>query len=116
MNFVRVSMTAGLIAVALMAMTGYGQGADAPRGDGGKVRLLFSPFGTNSFPSFVMQKFKLDQKYGFELQAIPATTTQAGVNAIQAGGGDVGIFDWIDLSRMKNAGIKVVGVAPFLIW
>jgi NitT/TauT family transport system substrate-binding protein len=119
MNIVRASMNAGVVAfmlIAVAALTGRGHAADLPKGDGGKVRLLFSPFGTNSFPPFVMQKFKLDHKYGFELQTIPAATTQAGVNAIQAGGGDIGIFDWIDLSRMKNAGIKVVGVAPFLIW
>jgi NitT/TauT family transport system substrate-binding protein len=112
-----MNVKAGLISFLLIAVTSLSaHAADTPKGDGGKVRLLFSPFGTNSFPAYVMQKFKLDQKYGFELQAIPATTTQAGVNAIQSGGGDIGIFDWIDLSRMKNAGIKAVGVAPFLIW
>src|SRR5258708_7863840 len=110
MNVIRNTCAVIFVLVAAIAVTARSYAEDMPKGDGGKVRLLFSPFGTNSFPPYVMQKFKLDQKYGFELQTIPAATTQAGVNAIQSGGGDVGIFDWIDLSRMKNAGIKVVGV------
>jgi NitT/TauT family transport system substrate-binding protein len=86
------------------------------RGDGGKMRLLYSPSGTNSFLPFVIQKFALDRKYGFELQAVPQATTQTGITAIQAGGAELGTFGWNDIQRMKNAGIKVVGVAPFLRW
>jgi ABC-type nitrate/sulfonate/bicarbonate transport system substrate-binding protein len=86
------------------------------RGNGGKMRLLFSPSGTNSFPPFVIQKFGLDKKYGFELQTVPQTTTQSGIVAIQAGGAELATFGWNDLQRMNNAGIRVVGVAPFLRW
>jgi NitT/TauT family transport system substrate-binding protein len=86
------------------------------RGDGGKMRLLYSPSGTNSFLPFVIQKFALDRKYGFELQPVPQATTQTGITAIQAGGAELGTFGWNDIQRMKNAGIKVVGVAPFLRW
>jgi NitT/TauT family transport system substrate-binding protein len=71
---------------------------------------------TNSFPPFVIQKFGLDQKYGFELQAVPQATTQTGITAIQAGGAELATFGWNDIQRMKNAGIKVIGVAPFLRW
>jgi NitT/TauT family transport system substrate-binding protein len=85
-------------------------------GDGGKVRLLYSLSGTNSFPPFVIKKFGLDKKYGFELQGVPQATTQAGITAIQAGGAELGTFGWNDIQRMTNAGIKVVGVAPFLRW
>jgi NitT/TauT family transport system substrate-binding protein len=86
------------------------------KGDGGKVRLLYSPSGTNSFPPFVIQKYGLDKKHGFELQGVPQATTQAGITAIQAGGAEFGTFGWNDIQRMKNAGIKVVGVGPFLRW
>jgi NitT/TauT family transport system substrate-binding protein len=86
------------------------------KGDGGKVRLLYNEPGTNSFPPFVIKKFALDKKYGFELQPIPAATPQATVNAIQSGGADIGLFDWITLARVQNAGVKLVGIAPFLIW
>jgi NitT/TauT family transport system substrate-binding protein len=85
-------------------------------GDGGKIRLLYSPSGTNSFPPFVIRKLGLDKKYGFELQTVPQATTQTGITAIQAGGAEFGTFGWNDIQRMKNAGIKVVGVAPFLRW
>jgi NitT/TauT family transport system substrate-binding protein len=91
--------------------------ADAAiKGDGGTVRLLVSPFGTNSFPPFVIQKSGLDKKHGFALQIIPAAAKQAEINAIQSGGADIGLFDWNDVARMKHAGIKVIGIAPFLIW
>jgi NitT/TauT family transport system substrate-binding protein len=85
-------------------------------GDGGKMRLLYSLSGTNSFPPFVIKKFGLDKKYGFELQGVPQATTQAGITAIQAGGAELGTFGWNDIQRMKNAGIKVAGVGPFLRW
>src|SRR5882757_2357541 len=64
------------------------------QGDGGKLRLLDNPAGTNAFARYTMQKFKLDKKYGFELQLVPIGTTQAGITAIQAGGADVGTADF----------------------
>ena len=85
-------------------------------GDGGKVRLLYNETGTNSFVPFVMKKFELDKKYGFELQTIPMATTPAGITAIQGGRADVGTFGWNDVGRMIDNGVKVVGVAPFLRW
>jgi ABC-type nitrate/sulfonate/bicarbonate transport system substrate-binding protein len=101
---------------AAPADAGETAGQAGIKGDGGTVRLLVNPFGTNSFPPFVIQKFGLDKKYGFTLQVISAATTQAQTTAIQARSADIGLFDWNDVSRMKNAGIKVVGIAPFLIW
>jgi NitT/TauT family transport system substrate-binding protein len=85
-------------------------------GDGGKVRLLYNETGTNSFVPFVIKKFALDKKHGFELQPIPTTTTPAAITAIQSGGADVGTFGWNDVGRMIDNGVKVVGVAPFLRW
>ncbi|HEX9465408.1 MAG TPA: ABC transporter substrate-binding protein [Alphaproteobacteria bacterium] len=110
----------GVIAALVLLAVGAAAPASAlaadTQGDGGTIRLLVSPFGTNSFPPFVIQKFELDKKYGFTLQIVTAATTPAQVTAMQAGGADIGLFDWNDVSRMKNAGIKVVGIAPFLIW
>ena len=101
-----------LAAFALSAGT-----ADAePLGDGGKVRLLFNEAGTNSFIPFTIKKFGLDKKHGFELVPVPTTTTAAGITAMKAGAAEVHTFGWNDIARMNNAGIPVVGVAPFLRW
>ncbi len=86
------------------------------RGDGGKLRLLYSPSGTNSYLPFVIEKFALDKKYGFELQGMPQGTTQSGITAIQAGSAELATFGWNDIQRMRSAGIKVVGIGPFLRW
>jgi hypothetical protein len=83
------------------------------RGDGGKIRV-YMPSGTNALLPFVIQKLGLDRKYGCELQAVPQAATQAGITAIRAGAAELGTFGWNDIQRMRNAGIKVVGVAPFL--
>jgi NitT/TauT family transport system substrate-binding protein len=85
-------------------------------GDGGKIRLLYNETGTNSFVPFVIKKFALDKKHGFELQPIPTATTPTGITAIQGGAADVGTFGWNDVGRMIDNGVKVVGVAPFLRW
>ncbi|HEX9465411.1 MAG TPA: ABC transporter substrate-binding protein [Alphaproteobacteria bacterium] len=86
------------------------------KGDGGPVRLLYSPFGTNSFPPFVMQKYGLDKKHGFELQLVNGPTTQIRVTVLQAKGAELATIDWIDITRMRSGGVNVVGIAPFLRW
>ncbi|HWM46231.1 MAG TPA: ABC transporter substrate-binding protein [Xanthobacteraceae bacterium] len=101
--------------IAAISLPGSAQAGDI-QGDGGKVRLLYNEPGTNSFPPFVIKKFALDKKYGFELVPIAVGTPQAGVNAMQSGGADVGLFDWITMARVQNAGVKLIGIAPFLIW
>src|SRR5258708_28245581 len=105
-----------LLAAASGLLFSAGSIADEVKGDSGKVRLLYNEPGTNSFPPFVIKKFALDKKYGFELVPIAASTSQAVANALQAGGGDVGILDWITLARMQTGGVKLIGIAPFLIW
>lgn len=86
------------------------------KGDGGKVRLLVNPSGTQSFPPFVIKKLALDKKYGFTLEIIPANTAPAVRTALQSGGAEIGMFGWNDVARMRKAGIGVVGIAPFLTW
>jgi NitT/TauT family transport system substrate-binding protein len=105
-----------LAALVLPVLFGAQGVANEIKGDGGKLRLLYNEPGTNSFPPFVIKKFALDTKYGFELQPIAAPSSQAIATGLQGGGGDVGILDWITLARMQSAGVKLVGVAPFLIW
>jgi NitT/TauT family transport system substrate-binding protein len=37
-------------------------------------------------------------------------------NAIQSGGADIGNFGWIDIQRLRNQGLNLFGVGPFLQW
>lgn len=112
----RPFVSVGAVVLAMISGIVHAEEKATISGDGGKVRLLYNETGTNSFVPFVIRKFALDKKYGFELQPIPTTTTPAAITAIQARGADVGTFGWNDVGRMINAGVKVVGVAPFLRW
>jgi NitT/TauT family transport system substrate-binding protein len=116
----RIGIIAVLAIAAGLAAPALGQISPTEvakyQGDGGKLRLLDNPAGTNAFARHTIQKFKLDKKYGFELQLVSIGTTQAGVTAIQAGGADVGTADFMVLARMRKAGIKAVGIGPMLKW
>lgn len=105
-----------LVLLAAMASTGVARGEGPVKGDGGAVRLLYSPFGTNSFPPFVMRKYALDRKYGFELQLINAPTTQIRVTSLTSKSAELATIDWIDITRLRNGGVSVIGIAPFLRW
>jgi NitT/TauT family transport system substrate-binding protein len=85
-------------------------------GDGGIVRLPTNPNSTQSWHLYALQQLGLDRQHGFELQLVPAATTQATANALQSGAANVALFSWIEAARMKKAGISLVGVGPFLQW
>lgn len=115
-------MKRSLAVLGIVALTVLMVGAtavkadDTPivKGDGGKIRLMYNPAGTNSYPPYAIQKFGLDKKHGFELVSIPSATTQSMVTGFQSSGTDIGMFGWNDLVRAKNGGVAVVGIAPFL--
>jgi NitT/TauT family transport system substrate-binding protein len=86
------------------------------RGDGGTIRLLVNPTGSQSFPGFTIKRYGLDKKYGFELQTIPAVTAQSAVVAMQSGGAEIGAWNWPDAVRMRSAGSKVIGIGPVMKW
>ena len=88
----------------------------AIKGDGSTLRLLINPSGSQSFPGFVIKRYGLDKKYGFELQTIPAQTAQSAVVAIQSGGAEIGAWNWPDAVRMRSAGTKVIGIGPVMKW
>jgi NitT/TauT family transport system substrate-binding protein len=107
----------GCLVVAAMLLAGVAHADDAAiMGDGGKVRLLFSPFGTNSYPPFVMQKFGLDKKHGFELQFIPGLTDQARILALQTNAADLATLDWSQIIRMRSQNLNLIGIGPLLQW
>lgn len=85
-------------------------------GDGGIVRLPTNQNATQMWHITAMQKYKLDKKYGFTLQIVPAATSAMTATAIQSGGADIGNFGWIDIQRLRNQGVNLFGVGPFLQW
>ncbi len=111
----RLDVKAFGLAFALLAATGA-RADDAVKGDGGKVRLLYSEFGSNSFPAVFMKTFGLDKKHGVEIELVASANDQARMTMLQSGGAEVGTLDWSDVSRMRKAGVDVVGVSPFLRW
>jgi NitT/TauT family transport system substrate-binding protein len=111
------ALVAGLALVSLHDARAQSPATAATiKGNGGKVRVLDNAFGTQAWPRYAIQKYQLDKKYGFELQIIPANTTQAQITAIQSGAADIGQYNWTDIARMRNAGVRIVGIAPTLRW
>jgi NitT/TauT family transport system substrate-binding protein len=113
------------IAVSILAALFLCAGAHAQQnpgdvtkyqGDGTKLRLMDNPLGTNAFARYAIQKHQLAKKYNFDLEVIPFTTQPAQIGILQSGNGDVGTLNWIDISRLRIAGINIVGVAPMVKW
>jgi NitT/TauT family transport system substrate-binding protein len=107
------------IVAASVVFAGLPARADVParvEGDGGIVRLPTNQNATQVWHLAAMEKYHLDTKYGFHLQIVPSATTQMTANAIESGSADIGIFGWIDVVRLRNAGVKIIGSAPFLRW
>jgi NitT/TauT family transport system substrate-binding protein len=102
----------GLLLGLTVACSAHAQ--EVVKGDGGTVRLLYSEFGSNSFPATAMKKFELDKKHGIVIELVPSVSDKARMATLQAGGAEVATLDWGDVSRMRKAGVDIVGVSPFL--
>lgn len=85
-------------------------------GDGGVVRMPTNPAGTSGWILATIRKHELDKKHRFRLEVQSVATTQMTANALQSGSGDVGVFQFLDIMKMRKAGNKVVGAGPFLAW
>jgi NitT/TauT family transport system substrate-binding protein len=88
----------------------------AYQGDGGVLRLTNNAAGTNAFAVHTMQKFRLDKKYGFELQVVPVGNAKAAMTALQAGGAHVAVADLMLLSSLRHGGVKVIAIVPMFKW
>jgi NitT/TauT family transport system substrate-binding protein len=84
------------------------------KGDGGPIRVIFSPFSTQSFALSVIQKFGLDRAHGFQFVTVPGGSTEASLSAIQSGSANIADFNWLDLARLNSNGGDVVAIAPTL--
>ncbi|MCD6074007.1 MAG: hypothetical protein K0Q70_890 [Rhodospirillales bacterium] len=113
------AVSLSLMALAAVGAMGASAEAEVParyKGDGSAVRLPTNENSTQVWHLAAMKKYQLDKKYGFELQIVPAATSQMTATAIQSGSAEIGIFQFLDIVRMRRAGIDVVGVGPFLQW
>ena len=63
-----------------------------------------------------VQTRQLAKKYNFDLEVIPFTTQPAQIGILQSGNGDVGTLNWIDILRLRIAGVNVVGIGPMVKW
>jgi NitT/TauT family transport system substrate-binding protein len=88
----------------------------AYQGDGGTLRMTSNPVGTSAFGVYAMQKFKLDEKYGFKFQILPSANSQATMTAFLSGSSDMLNVDIMALTSMRNAGIKLIAVDPMFRW
>lgn len=88
-------------------------GGAARAGDAPVIRMMASPFGSQSFIPFVMETFDLPAEYGFRLERIPFADGSAARVALSSAAADMAVQDWMDVARMRQAGIDIRAVAPF---
>ncbi|HWH97567.1 MAG TPA: ABC transporter substrate-binding protein [Pseudolysinimonas sp.] len=105
----------GLVLSACAAEAAPSASVDSPDaiGDGGTIRLLVNPSGTQSFPPFVMDTMDLDEKYGFNLEIVNSTDA---ATVFRAGDADAMVTSWNVVGNLNNAGVGIIGVAPFTSW
>ena len=77
------------------------------------IRMMASPFGSQSFIPFVMETYDLPREFGFTLERIPFADGSAARVALTSGAADVAVQDWMDVARMRQAAIDIRAVAPF---
>jgi len=87
-----------------------------PMGDGSVIRLMTSPAGTQSFPPYVIERFGLDEKYGFQLEIVPSGNTAATVNGMLGGAAEMATLDWVTIARLRSNDVPIMGVVPFLAY
>lgn len=109
----RHALGAALAATAI-SRTARAQGQSM--GNGGTIRLMINPAGTMSFPPFVIRKFGLDRKYGFNMVVLPYTSNAAAQSALQGRNADVVVLDWLISARLTQGGVPLTGIAPFLTY
>ena len=76
----------------------------AAAGPGDQVRVGVLKFGTVSWELDVMQVHGLAAREGVEVQAVPLASTSATTVALQGGGVDVIVTDWLWVSRQRAQG------------
>ena len=116
MKFLPIALFGFAITAAGIPLAAAQGGASAIKGDGGVVRMTNNQAGTNAFAFYVIQKFKLDEKYNFKLQEIPVAGSLAAMTALRSGGTDMMVADLMSIAKMRHAGEKMIAIVPMLRW
>ncbi len=116
MRFLSIAFIGFAIAVAVAPRMAAAEGVPAIKGDGGVVRMTNNQAGTNAFAFYTIQKFKLDEKYGFKLQEIVVSGSLAAMTAMRSGGADMMVSDLMSIANVRNAGEKMIAIVPMFRW
>src|SRR6056297_2040864 len=96
-----------------IGLAGVAQADNHPMGDGTTIRLLTNPAGTMSFPPYVIERFGLEEKYGFDLEAVTYSDENSIIAAIMGGSADAAAIDWFIMSRLRQNGVPLLAAVPF---
>jgi NitT/TauT family transport system substrate-binding protein len=97
-----------------LSFGGLAQADEHPMGDGTTIRLLTNPAGTMSFPPFVIERFGLEEKYGFQLEPVTYSDENSIVAAIMGDSADAAAIDWFIMARLRQNGVPLLATVPFL--
>jgi NitT/TauT family transport system substrate-binding protein len=116
MRFLPIALIGFAITAASVHLAAAAEDVSASKGDGGVVRMTNNQAGTNAFAFYTIQKFKLDEKYGFKLQELAVAGSLAATTALRAGATDMVVADLMTVARLRNAGEKMIAIVPMLRW
>lgn len=116
MKFLPIALISFAITATSVPLAATAQDASVIKGDGGVVRMTNNQAGTNAFAVYTIQKFKLDEKYGFKLEEVVVSGSLAAMTALRAGGTDMVVSDLMSIAKMRNAGEKMIAIVPMFRW
>jgi NitT/TauT family transport system substrate-binding protein len=113
MFLARAAMAPGWLTAAVAQPL---DGTAGVQGDGSAIRMVINPTGSQCFPALAMKDAGLDKKHGFAAELTSGVTPQSTVISIQSNAVEFGVWNWPDIARMREAGTKVIAVAPSMKW
>ncbi|MEK8094058.1 ABC transporter substrate-binding protein [Methylocystis sp. IM3] len=96
------AFVSGLLAAAFFAVPAQAE----------KLRLALQKTGTTGWELAVVRAFGLDRDAGLELEVTELAAPEAGKIAIQGGGADIIVSDWLWVARERGAGAKLT-LSPY---
>ena len=79
---------------------------DPPAHQSGRHDVLFRPF--------VIERFGLEEKYGFQLEPVTYSDENSIIAAIMGDSADAAAIDWFIMARLRQNGVPLLATVPFL--